>query len=202
MTTLDAKQDVVVPPETRPTAPVEEPEATTPTTNEPSDARGASVPSAGPSWRKLVGAGQFDAVLAQVDARGVSDCLKSCSASDLSALADAARYKQRASLAEQSLRALQTRFAGRPEGHAAVFLLGRLQEQRGALSDARAGYERYLTSTPSGSYAAEALDGKMRMTLRLQGAAAAAPIAREYLKRFPKGVHTEAARRIAGAPTR
>ena len=169
---------------------------------EPGETRGAGSVSPSPSWRKLVGAGQFDAVLSQVDARGVPDCLKNCSASDLSALADAARYKQRAALAEQSLRALQTRFAGRPEGDSAVFLLGRLQEQRGALGDARTWYERYLRSKPSGSYAAEALDGKMRMTLRLEGAAAAVPIAREYLKRFPKGVHTEAARRIADAPAR
>lgn len=160
----------------------------------PAPAPAASAPA--PSWSKLVATGQFKTLLAQADARGVDACSRTCSAADLSALADAARYTGRSDVADQSLRALRARFVGAPEGRSAAFLLGRMQEQRGAAADARVWYDRYLTESPGGAYAAEALGAKMRMTLKLQGKAAAAPIATDYLRRYPKGVHAEMARGI------
>ncbi len=150
------------------------------------------------SWQKLVAAGQFDAVLTQAGERGIPSCVRSCSASDLSALADAARYKGRSDVADQSLRALRSRFAKDLEGRNAAFLLGRLQEGRGATGDARTWYERYLSESPGGAYAAEALAGKMSTTQKLEGQAAAAPIARQYLERYPNGVHSKLARSILG----
>jgi hypothetical protein len=163
----------------------------------PTPAHAASAST--PSWSKLIATGQFKGVLAQADARGVDTCIRTCGSADLSALADAARYTGRTDVADQSLRALRTRFAGAPEGRSAAFLLGRLQEQRGAAADARVWYDRYLAESPGGAYAMEALGGNMRITLKLQGKAAAVPIAKEYLHRYPKGVHTQMARGIVGS---
>jgi hypothetical protein len=157
-----------------------------------------STASARP-WPKLVAAGQFTALLAQANERGTSNCLRACSASDLSALADAARYTGRTDLAGQSLRALRARFAREPEGHSAAFLLGRLREGQGAASDARTWYERYSNEAPGGPYAAEALAGKMRTTLTLEGRAAAESIAEDYLRRYPTGVQAGTARGIVGS---
>ncbi|HEY4159868.1 MAG TPA: tetratricopeptide repeat protein [Polyangiaceae bacterium] len=148
------------------------------------------------SWSKLVAAGDFKAVLAQANERGVSGCEQACSAPDLSALADAARYTGHSDIAEQSLRALRARFASTTEGRSAAFLLGRVREAQGAQSDANSWYARYLSESPSGPYAAEALAGKMRTTLAVSGQAAAAPIAQEYLARYPNGVHAGTARSI------
>jgi hypothetical protein len=150
-------------------------------------------------WPKLVAAGQFTALLAQANERGTSNCLRACSASDLSALADAARYTGRTDLADQSLRALRGRFAREPEGRSAAFLLGRLREGQGAASDARTWYERYSNEAPGGPYAAEALAGKMRTTLTLEGRAAAEPIAQDYLRRYPTGVQAGTAHGIVGS---
>jgi TolA-binding protein len=150
-------------------------------------------------WPKLVAAGQFTAVLAQAEERGVGNCLHTCSASDLSALADAARYTGRTDLAEEGLLALRSRFAQGTEGRSAAFLLGRLSEGHGAASDARNWYARYLSETPSGPYAAEALAGKMRTTMTLDGRAAASAIAEDYLRRYPTGVQAGTARGILGA---
>jgi FecR protein len=161
----------------------------------------AALPSSASArpWPKLVAAGQFTALLAQANERGTSNCLRACSASDLSALADAARYTGRTELAGQSLHALRARFAREPEGHSAAFLLGRLREGQGAASDARTWYERYSNEAPGGPYAAEALAGKMRTTLTLEGRAAAEPIAEDYLRRYPTGVQAGTARGIVGS---
>jgi hypothetical protein len=150
-------------------------------------------------WSKLVAEGQFKVVLAQAEARGIGRCVAGCSASDLSALADAARYSGRTEVAEQSLQALRSRFAGESAARGAACLLGRLRETRGASSDAKTWYERYLAESPGGSYASEALAGKMRTTLAVSGPAAAEPIAREYLRLYPTGVHAGTARGILGS---
>jgi len=163
-------------------------------------ASGSNAAAARASWSKLVAAGQFATVLAQANERGTSNCLKTCSPSELSALADAARYSGGSALAGQSLQALRTRFSSTSEGRSAAFLLGRLSERQGATSEARSWYVRYLSEAPGGPYAAEALAGKMRATMTLDGRSAAAPIARDYLRLYPSGVQATTARRILGTP--
>ncbi len=157
----------------------------------------ALVPAPGmKAWQKLIAAGEFNALLAQANERGIPSCLASCSANDLSALADAARYTGKSELADQSLHVLRSRFSRAPEGRAAAFLLGRLRESQGAAKDARTWYDTYLHESPGGPYAADALAGKMRTVLKTDGAAAAEPLAEQYLKRYPTGVHAGTARGI------
>lgn len=148
------------------------------------------------AWSKLIAAGEFNALLAQANERGIPACLQACSPADLSALADAARYSAKTDLAEQSLRALRARFGRAAEGRAAAFLLGRLREGQGAAKEARTWYDTYLSESPAGAYAAEALAGKMRTVSKTDGRAAAEPLAREYLKRYPTGVHAGTAHGI------
>jgi hypothetical protein len=59
-------------------------------------------------------------------------------------------------------------------------------------------YETYLDESPDGEFAAEALAGKMRVINARSGAASAKPLALEYLRRYPQGVHVKTARKIAG----
>jgi TolA-binding protein len=164
---------------------------------------GSLAPGAAPSavasrkaWSKLIASGEFNTLLSQANERGIPACLLACSPADLSALADAARYTAKTELADQSLRALRTRFVRAPEGRAAAFLLGRLREGQGAAKEARTWYDTYLSESPAGAYAAEALAGKMRTVSKTDGRAAAEPLAREYLKRYPTGVHAGTAHGI------
>jgi TolA-binding protein len=156
----------------------------------------STAPPPAKPWSKLIAAGEFKELLRQAKERGVGNCARLCSASDLSALADAARYSGKTAIATQSLSSLRARFAGEPEGRAAAFLLGRLREGQGAASDARAWYGTYLSESPSGPYAAEALAGKMRVVATLEGKAAAVPLAEDYLRRYPTGVQSATARGI------
>ena len=186
-------------PEPAPVVPAP-PEAPAGRTPEPS-ARPAPTPLPSAPWSELVARGQFETVLAKASERGAAECEASCSAIDLRALADAARYTGRNTLAEGALTALRTRFGATKEGRTAAFLLGRLYEARGSMSQADRFYDTYLRESPSGELAAEALAGRMRSALALSGKAAAEPIARKYLSLYPNGVHAQTARGIvAGTP--
>jgi hypothetical protein len=151
-------------------------------------------------WAKLVKRGEFETVVEQALAGDLGATLKSCTAAEARALADAARYTDRAALAERVLLTIRTRFPSTHHGDAAGFLLGRTTETSGKPEQADRWYARYLDEAPSGEYAADALAGRMRAQLAVSGAAAAKPIAREYLRRFPEGVHLRMARRLADQP--
>jgi len=148
------------------------------------------------SWQKLLASGQFAALVSDAESRGIASCLSGCSSIDLRSLADAARYIGQSELAEQCLYALRRRFARSDSSAAAAFLLGRTFEASGALGTAETWYDTYLAETPSGELAAEALAGKMRAAEKLRGRPAGAAIAREYLRRYPTGVHAGVARRL------
>jgi hypothetical protein len=165
-------------------------------TSPPSSSRAPSA-ARSVSWATRIAQGKFQDVVTEAEAHGVAGCLTGCSAADLRALSDAARYTGKTELARQSLLALRQRFlAG--QGSEAAFLLGRLDEKRGALGSALTWYDTYLREAPSGPFAAEALAGKLRTVETTQGKKAAEPLAREYLRRFPKGVHVRTAREILG----
>jgi FecR protein len=156
-----------------------------------------AVPS---RWAKLVKRGEFEAVVEQALAGDLDATLKSCTAAEARALADAARYTDRSALAERVLLTIRSRFPGTHHADAAGFLLGRTTETTGKSEQADRWYARYLKEAPAGEYAAEALAGRMRTQLALSGAAAARPYAREYLERFTEGVHLRMARRLAEQP--
>lgn len=160
------------------------------------------APSAAESWSALVARGQFETVVAKAGDRGASECENGCSAADLKALADAARYTGRSSLAESALLSLRRRFGATRDGRSAAFMLGRLNEARGAAAAAERWYETYLNELPAGELAAEALAGKMRTVLATAGRASAEPIAAEYLARYPNGVHSKTARDILAPSAR
>ncbi len=150
-----------------------------------------------PSWSERITQGKFDEIVSEAEGRGVPGCLSGCSAADLRALSDAARYTGKSELAKQALLSMRQRFPGR-QGSEAAFLLGRLEEKRGAMGAAQTWYDTYLREATSGAFAAEALAGKLRAVKTTQGTRAAAPLAREYLTRFPNGVHVSTAREILG----
>lgn len=151
------------------------------------------------SWQSLVSHGRFLSVVDAAEARGIDNCLSSCSLGDVRALADAARYTGRSDLAERSLFAIRQRASGGSQRSAAAFLLGRTSESRGQVGAANTWYDTYLSESPNGEFAADALAGKMRVTVRMHGSAAAKPLAMQYLQRYPNGVHADTARKIAGS---
>jgi hypothetical protein len=153
------------------------------------------------SWTAALVAGDMDSILRDVERRGLARCLAEASDEDLSALADAARYRRRDSIANQALLTQRSRFSGSARARDAAFLLGRLEEVRdGRGRKALSWYERYLEEAPSGAYAGEALGRKMIVTHELMGVDAARTVADDYLRRFPAGTYAGAARALRRGP--
>lgn len=157
--------------------------------------KGASNEKQRPTWTALVNQGQFDQVLAEAEERGVEQCFTRCTAEDLRALGDAARYTGRVALARDALLALRTRAPG--EASRAAYFLGSLSESRGQAANALEWYTRSLDESSNGPLAAEARAGRMRTLLALGRREEARSQAQEYLRLHPTGVAAERARRVS-----
>jgi hypothetical protein len=152
-------------------------------------------------WAAALAAGDLDRILAEAESTGVRATLEKASSEDLLALADAARYRRRVSLAREALVAVRERFPHSSRSLDAAFLLGRVEETTGGgLARAVEWYDEYLTRAPAGTYASEALGRKMTLSHRLEGPGSARVIAEEYLRRFPTGSYAGAARALLRAP--
>lgn len=153
------------------------------------------------AWREAIATGQWDKILADADRDGAAAILQTLSSEDLLALADAARYRRRADLSRKALLEQRRRSPSSARSLDALFLLGRVEEQaQGGKREAIRRYDEYLAVAPSGTYAAEALGRRMILTKDVEGAASAARIAEEYLRRFPRGSYVQAARTLRHGP--
>jgi TolA-binding protein len=139
------------------------------------------------AWSARVARGDFDAVLASAEKRGLDRALAEAPLSDLGALADAARYAHRAEVARRALAAQRTRFPSSLQARDAAFFLGGLDETQGDEAGALDWYGTYLRESPSGAYASQALGRKMMLVQRLRGSGEARAIANDYVDRFPNG---------------
>jgi len=151
-------------------------------------------PAVGTSWSQWVAQGDFARVLNAAQKRGIDAVLSSGTQADLAALADAARYGRNAQLARRALLAERQRFPGAAVARGAAFFLGGIEADGSAA--ALAWYETYLTESPAGPYAPQALGRRMMLVHRRGGVVASAPLAREYLKRFAQGPYASAAHKI------
>jgi len=145
-----------------------------------------------PSWAKLVGKGQFSEVVQDAERAGLEHALNSRNAQDLQALAQAAHYTGRSALALDAWAKVRQRFGGKQ----AAFFMGRIYDQRGNAQSALRWLNVYLTEAGSDVYAPEALGRKLTLVQRVQGEAQAELVAREYLRRFPKGAYARSAREL------
>jgi len=164
--------------------------------------RRSSAPPPGTSvtWAAALNAGDFDGILQDAERRGLEASLERTPATELAALADAARYRRRDDVARRALMAERARFPRSARARDAAFLLGRLEETAGGGARALEWYDRYLQEAPLGAYASEALGRKMTATARVQGAAAAREVAATYLRRFPGGSYAATARGLLAPP--
>ena len=147
------------------------------------------------SWSRRMARGDFEAVVAAAERRGIDSVLARGSHAELAALADAARYTRRSRLAGRALNAERQRFPETAEGREASFFLGNLAEDAGDRSGAVSWYGRYLREDAAGTYAAQALGRKMLLESR-RASSSAGIDAEEYLHRFPSGSYADAARLI------
>jgi len=154
----------------------------------------ATTAGAAAVWSRLVAQGEFQQVLAAARTRGIDNVLSTGPQKELAALADAARYGRNTELARRTLLAERKRFPKAAAARGVAFFLGGIEADGSAA--ALSWYETYLSESPSGSYAPQALGRRMMLVHRRSGTAASAPLARDYLKRFAQGPYASAAHKI------
>lgn len=169
-----------------------------PTADAPLPPAPSSAAALGPTWPKLVAAGDYARVVREAQAEGVGHALAARPLSDLRALGDAGRYTGSADIARRAYGAVRSRFPSSGEARTAAFLLGRVaEEQDHSPTDALRWYDRYLAEAPGGAFAGDALGRKMVLVSKAQGRDSARPLAERYLARFPGGPYAAAARDLA-----
>ena len=134
----------------------------------PTVVRAVAAPGVDASWSKLIAQGDF-------------------------------RYVRRSDVARRTLLAERNRFPRTVTAREAAFFLGGLAEDESGAASAKTAvewYERYMADSPTGTYAAQALGRQMILVHKSRGAAAARPIATEYLKHFPSGPYAAPARKL------
>jgi hypothetical protein len=184
-----------------PAAQAPEPARVTSKAGRPVEPHGASAGAAeearSVSWSKRLAAGDFEGILADADRRGLDAIFTKATRSELSVLADAARYARRFDVARRALSAERERFAGSVQAHEAAFFLGGLAESdAAAIPSALEWYERYLAESPQGTYASQALGRKLMIVHRLRGREAAKSLALEYLNQYPRGPYARYAKNL------
>jgi TolA-binding protein len=189
--------------ETAPSAAAEGPPPVAPAPGANPTASSATIASwgvgarRGEPWTARVLAGEFRTVIDDAERRGIEGVLASDSATNIMALADAARFAGAFPLAQKALLKIRGRFPRTASAHKAAFLLGRIAEdQHGNLGRALEWYETYLADAPDNAFRAEAMGRRMSASLRLSGATQARDFAAEYLNRYPQGAYAKAARAI------
>lgn len=152
------------------------------------------------SWKAALAEGKAAVVVSDAERKGVLAVLEQADSEDLRALAHAARYAGRYSLAEQALAAQRRRFPASAHAHEAAFFLGRLHDgNTDGRADALGWYDRYLVEAPNGDYASDALGRKMTILQRWQRRDEALAVAHDYVRRFPDGTYANAARALIRA---
>jgi TolA-binding protein len=148
-------------------------------------------------WTAAVKENRSADVVADADRRGLATVLERADSDDLWALANAARYGGRYSLADHALLAQRKRFPASDRARDAAFLLGRLHDDdRDGPDNALKWYDRYLAEARDGIHASDALGRKMTLLERWNRRAESLTVAEEYLRRFPGGFYVNAARAL------
>jgi TolA-binding protein len=158
--------------------------------------RATSAPDNAHAWVRDLALGKPDRIVEDALRRGLDECLNDSSSSELSALADAARYTRHNDIARRALLAQRRKFGGSPSALDAALLLGRLAEAEQNDGQALSWFDTYLTEAPGGAHASEALGRKMGVVRRSAPTAAARAVAEEYLGKYPDGIYSSAARAI------
>ena len=147
-------------------------------------------------WPELAARGRFAEVVEAAEREGVDGTLANHGVVELKALAQAARYTGKTTLALRSWTSIRERFPGHAEARSAAFFLGRIYDELDQMAPAEAWLDTYLAEAPGGIYASEALGRRLGLAKRYGQHPDVERLASRYLATFPTGAYARSARDI------
>lgn len=186
-------------------SPMESPSTTATTVSAAPSApipRGSASVAAGnaqtPDHRALIARGAYAEAIQEAERVGFDAVCASSTAHELEALGDAARLSGKTKRASEAYLAVRARFPGSQEAATAAFQLGRLAHLASPTSaEAKRWFGTYLSDSPQGSFAAQALGRVLEIESR-EGSPSARDTAARYLARYPTGAHARLANETLG----
>jgi TolA-binding protein len=168
-----------------------------PSTSGPGMVTPPESPAGMPPWKALLLKEEYAKAVAELERSGLADFADTAGLADLQAAANAARYAGRGQTAITLLTTLRQRFPGTAAAQMAAFLIGRVHsEQMGDHRAAVGWFSTYLTESPSGELAEQALGRKMDAAHRAGQRETARATAAELLRRYPASPFVALANRI------
>ncbi|MEZ4309602.1 MAG: FecR domain-containing protein [Polyangiaceae bacterium] len=151
----------------------------------------------GSGWRELAREGRHRAAVDAAVAAGFDGVLGSASGADLLLLADSARFSGETARAKLALLAARKR----GERGSSAFLLGKLAaDAENAPADAARWFDTYLSESPGGALAEQALGRLIELRRRAGQTTEARAAAQKYLEKYPAGGYASAARSALASP--
>jgi hypothetical protein len=149
------------------------------------------------TWKAMARAGRYSDAVSAAKRSGVSQILKTESASDLMTLGDAARRSNENDLAAQAYKTVRRRFADSVHASGAAFALGIIAfDHQNAFRDAAKWFEACLRSKKPGAFSREASGRLIEALDRAGDSAGAKQAAHRYLDNYSDGPHAPLARKI------
>jgi len=146
------------------------------------------------SWQELYDLGRYAEAVKDAEKQGLGKLLQRLDDTQLWQLADSARFASRGDVARKALIALRSRFRRSRRARIAAFILGRVAAEVDRNSrEACRWFKIYLSESPEGDLAEEALGRSMQTCHQAGMPADALRAAKVYLKRYPRGVFREQA---------
>lgn len=164
----------------------------------PRETRRSRVSETRPDPFALARDGRHLEAVEAAESLGFESTLRSASAGDVLALADAARLADRPERARAAYASLRSRFPGTPQAARAAFGLGRVALEQDASVAAR-WFRTYAEEEPRGSLAREARGRWLEAARRAGDEDEARSAAAAYLRADPDGPHAAHARSVLGA---
>ncbi len=149
-------------------------------------------------WRELYAEKDYNKVVDLITDQGLEQFIAGAGSKDLWRVGKAARYTRRGDVAHRVLEGLVDRFPGTKDAQNATFVLGRVaMELQKNPRAAQKWFTQYLSQSPRGPLAEEAL-GRLIDVCRQTGQnAAARKHAERYLSRYPTGPYAQLAESVA-----
>lgn len=160
------------------------------------DASVSQAPRLSMRWRTLAQEGQYREAVGAAKAQGIGRLLSRLHGRDLLLLADASRFARDLETARRALIACRRRYPATAHAHQAAFRLGRIAvEGKAAPMQAAHWFRLFLREAPRSPLRADAMARLMLALERGGKKAAAAKVARQYLKQYSRGAYAAAAKR-------